>query len=304
MYNNGAIVSTAVTLTCGLSSRDSWAQLGRGVTYHDECHQGCQTVLPAACWSAFSDPNITPKTLFCVHLSTLYTTVARSAFARMHSRSCRSVLTPLACMNSPQEVDSIVADLGQAGAMCHTTVISAPQGCGLGERYAALCSALSVGEKVRDQGGHSFVVLDDISCMVSDSCDTLCVYKWASDLCIFAAFLHCLRRLVTGGGPVRECDSQVERGYDTGDCCIADRVACSKSVTLTSTVMPCSDSELLQGGQSITAGFVLADCASLCQSYSVQRCTTGVTCIGALNRARPFIFPSVSGSRQYNTKPW
>ena len=73
----------------------------------------------------------------------------------------------LACVNSQQEVDSIVADLGQAGAMRHTTVIAAPQGCGLGERYAALCSALSVGEKVRDQGGHSFVVLDDISCMVS-----------------------------------------------------------------------------------------------------------------------------------------
>ena len=79
----------------------------------------------------------------------------------------------LACVISQQEVDSIAADLAQAGAMRHTTVISAPQGCGLGERYAALCSALSLGEKVRDQGGHSFVVLDDISCMVRcqyDSC--------------------------------------------------------------------------------------------------------------------------------------
>lgn len=73
----------------------------------------------------------------------------------------------IACVNSQQEVDSIVADLGEAGAMRHTTVIAAPQGCVLGERYAALCSALSLGEKVRDQGGHSFVVLDDISCMVS-----------------------------------------------------------------------------------------------------------------------------------------
>lgn len=67
---------------------------------------------------------------------------------------------------SQQEVAELVADLGKAGAMCNTTVVSAPQGCGLGERYAALCSALSVGERVRDQGGHSFVVLDDISCMV------------------------------------------------------------------------------------------------------------------------------------------
>ena len=73
----------------------------------------------------------------------------------------------VARVNSQKEVDGILADLAQAGAMRHTTIIAAPQGCGLGEQYAALCSALSVGEKVRDQGGHSFVVLDDIRCMVS-----------------------------------------------------------------------------------------------------------------------------------------
>lgn len=64
-------------------------------------------------------------------------------------------------------VDSVVADLAQAGVLQNTTVVAAPEGCGLGERYAALCSALSIGEQVRDEGGHSFVVLDDISCMVS-----------------------------------------------------------------------------------------------------------------------------------------
>ena len=79
-----------------------------------------------------------------------------------------SITTPalLVCVSSQKEVDAVVADLGEAGAMRNTTVVSAPQGCGLGERYAALCSALSMGERVRDQGGHSFVVLDDISCMV------------------------------------------------------------------------------------------------------------------------------------------
>ena len=59
-----------------------------------------------------------------------------------------------------------MADLKQAGAMQHTTVVAAPEGCGLGERYAALCSALSIAERARDQGGHSFVILDDISIMV------------------------------------------------------------------------------------------------------------------------------------------
>lgn len=67
--------------------------------------------------------------------------------------------------HSQHEVDEMVAELSQAGAMRNTTVVSAAEGCGLGERYAALCSALSMGERVRDQGGHSFVVLDDISCM-------------------------------------------------------------------------------------------------------------------------------------------
>lgn len=96
----------------------------------------------------------------------------------------------VACVNSQQEVDSIVADLGQAGAMRHTTVIAAPQGCGLGERYAALCSALSVGEKVRDQGGHSFVVLDDISCMVSFRHDTLSDH--AFEVCQSSGHPYCL----------------------------------------------------------------------------------------------------------------
>ena len=76
-------------------------------------------------------------------------------------------MSPKICLMCRQaEVDSIVADLAQAGALGNTTIVAAPEGCGLGERYAALCSALSIGERIRDQGGHSFVVLDDITCMV------------------------------------------------------------------------------------------------------------------------------------------
>ena len=83
-------------------------------------------------------------------------------------------------VDSQQEVDSLVADLQQAGAMQHTTVVAAPKGCGLGERYAALCSALSIAERVRDQGGHSFVILDDISIMVQHSCITDATLKTLS----------------------------------------------------------------------------------------------------------------------------
>ena len=68
----------------------------------------------------------------------------------------------------------MVAELSKAGAMRNTTVVSAAEGCGLGERYAALCSALSMGERLRDQGGHSFVVLDDISCMVRPKVSPQC----------------------------------------------------------------------------------------------------------------------------------
>ena len=84
--------------------------------------------------------------------------------------ACLSTMALRVHVSSQQEVDGMVAELSKAGAMRNTTVVSAAEGCGLGERYAALCSALSMGERVRDQGGHSFVVLDDISCMVSLKC--------------------------------------------------------------------------------------------------------------------------------------
>ena len=85
-----------------------------------------------------------------------------------------STMALLVHVSSQQEVDGMVAELSKAGAMRNTTVVSAAEGCGLGERYAALCSALSMGERVRDQGGHSFVVLDDISCMVRPKSPAQC----------------------------------------------------------------------------------------------------------------------------------
>lgn len=35
-----------------------------------------------------------------------------------------------------------------------------------GERYALLCAACALGERVRDEGGHSLVVLDDLKPLV------------------------------------------------------------------------------------------------------------------------------------------
>ena len=50
--------------------------------------------------------------------------------------------------------------------MAHTTVVAATAGAPLGERFAALSAAVTLGERVRNAGGHALVVLDDISCMV------------------------------------------------------------------------------------------------------------------------------------------
>lgn len=64
--------------------------------------------------------------------------------------------------SSQEEVDQLVKQLQQSGAMAHTTVVAAGPDATLGERYAALCTACSLGERVRDDGGHALVVLDDL----------------------------------------------------------------------------------------------------------------------------------------------
>lgn len=50
--------------------------------------------------------------------------------------------------------------------MPHTCIVSALEGSPLGEQYAALATACSIGERVRDTGGAALVILDDVSCMV------------------------------------------------------------------------------------------------------------------------------------------
>ena len=52
-------------------------------------------------------------------------------------------------------------------AMGYTTVVAAPEDASLGERYATIATAAALGERVRDQGGHALVVIDDLACMVS-----------------------------------------------------------------------------------------------------------------------------------------
>lgn len=64
--------------------------------------------------------------------------------------------------SSQEQLDELVKQLQQAGALAHTAVVAAAPDASLGERYAALCTACSLGERVRDDGGHALVVLDDL----------------------------------------------------------------------------------------------------------------------------------------------
>ena len=76
-----------------------------------------------------------------------------------------SVALPCSC--SEEKLRGLTQELGACGAMAYTTVVGAHRGRPLGERYAAVCAAMAMGEHIRDGGAHALVVLDDISCMVT-----------------------------------------------------------------------------------------------------------------------------------------
>ena len=56
--------------------------------------------------------------------------------------------------------------LRMKGALGNTTVVAALPTASLGHKVATLASALALGERMRDVGGHAIVVLDDITAMV------------------------------------------------------------------------------------------------------------------------------------------
>ncbi|KAJ9515099.1 hypothetical protein QJQ45_028891, partial [Haematococcus lacustris] len=60
------------------------------------------------------------------------------------------------------ELSALRGRLAAAGALEHCCLMAAAPQAPLGEKYAALCAALAVGERVRDRGGHCLVVLDDL----------------------------------------------------------------------------------------------------------------------------------------------
>ena len=67
---------------------------------------------------------------------------------------------------SHEQLRRTVEQLRQHGCLEYTTVVAATGDRPLGEQYAATLTACSIGERVRDEGGHSLVVLNDVSVMV------------------------------------------------------------------------------------------------------------------------------------------
>ncbi|KAI3426327.1 hypothetical protein D9Q98_008700 [Chlorella vulgaris] len=65
-----------------------------------------------------------------------------------------------------EQLQRTVGLLRQHGCMEYTTVVAATRDRPLGEQYAAMLTACSIAERTRDEGGHSLVVLNDVSVMV------------------------------------------------------------------------------------------------------------------------------------------
>ena len=100
----------------------------------------------------------------CVARSVVAAIVAET-FWDTPTRSASSVSNGECC--SSAKVEEAAALLRRKDAMAFTTVVAAPEDASLGERYATIATAAALGERVRDQGGHALVVIDDLACMVS-----------------------------------------------------------------------------------------------------------------------------------------
>ncbi|GLC68001.1 hypothetical protein PLESTF_000633300 [Pleodorina starrii] len=64
-----------------------------------------------------------------------------------------------------EEVQAVVSELRSSGSLANTAVVTVDAAAPLGHQYAAMCCACSIGERVRDEGGHSLVVVDDIKAL-------------------------------------------------------------------------------------------------------------------------------------------
>lgn len=76
----------------------------------------------------------------------------------------RCVYAAVGCTGD--QLSRTVAQLEEHKAMEYTTVVAAPSDRSLGEQYAAMLTACSIAEAIRDAGGHALVVLNDVGVAV------------------------------------------------------------------------------------------------------------------------------------------
>lgn len=66
---------------------------------------------------------------------------------------------------APSAVAAAADALARKDALGHVTIVTAPPGAPLGERYVALCAAAAIAERARDGGEDALLVIDDGGCV-------------------------------------------------------------------------------------------------------------------------------------------
>ncbi|KAF8063752.1 atpA [Scenedesmus sp. PABB004] len=86
------------------------------------------------------------------------------ALTAIQGQAAAGVRCVLACTTlSTEQLNARLAELEAAGCLANTAVFYAPRDAPLGTKLATLMAAAAAGERVRDEGGHALVVLDDLT---------------------------------------------------------------------------------------------------------------------------------------------
>ncbi|EFJ50639.1 F1F0 ATP synthase, subunit alpha, mitochondrial [Volvox carteri f. nagariensis] len=96
-------------------------------------------------------------------VKTRWSGAAASAASAVPSPPGGAVRCVLALVGrTKEEVKAVVSELRSSGCLLNTAVVAVDSEAPAGHQYAAMCCACSIGERIRDEGGHSLVVVDDI----------------------------------------------------------------------------------------------------------------------------------------------
>jgi len=92
------------------------------------------------------------------------TTAALDAMIAQRKSGVKSVYAAIG--QTEEQLRELMRKLEASGAAQSTVVVAAAAGAPLGEQYAAICTACTIGERIRDEGGHSLVIFDTLKPLV------------------------------------------------------------------------------------------------------------------------------------------